>query len=356
MPRHSIFKLTYPWTKAPLLASAPMLNIAMPPLAVSVSSSGGLGFLAAGFDVSNLEHNLEEAANRVKQSEGAAPQFYAEKGILPIGVGFINWGADLNLSVAAIQKYTPCAVWFFGPKSQPDDLVPWAEQVRAVTSGKTQIWVQVNSVTEAISVARTLRPDVLVVQGSDAGGHGLARSASIVTLVPEVRDALREQQVGHIPILAAGGIADGRSVAASLALGASGAVMGTRFLASSEANIARGYQAEILRASDGGLSTVRSTVYDRVRGIKGWPARYDGRGVINESYTDAVERGMGDDENKRLYDEELKEGDSGWGPNGRLTTYGGTGIGLVNESLPAAVIVENVLLEAEGTITDLTAK
>lgn len=330
-----------------------MLNIAMPSLAVSVSSAGGLGFLAAGFDVSNLERHLEDVVCLVKKFEGAARQFYLDKGTLPIGVGFLNWGADRTLSVAAIQKYKPCAVWFFAPKTQPDDLVPWAQQVRAVTSGNTQIWVQVGSVTEAISVAHALNPDVLVVQGSDAGGHGLARSASVMTLVPEVRDALQEQRMNHISILAAGGIVDGRGMAASLALGASGVAMGTRFLASLEATIARGYQTEILRVSDGGLTTVRSTVYDKVRGIEGWPVQYDGRGVINESYTDAVENGLSDEENKRLYSEELKKGDSGWGPSGRLTTYGGTGVGLVKDTLPASTIVETVLSEAKETIMNI---
>lgn len=354
MSQASVLRSTYPWVKTPILASAPMLNIAMASLAVSVSSAGGIGFLAAGYDVSNLERNLEEATSLVtQQSSGPLRQSYTENGIIPIGVGFLNWGADLQRSVTAVQKYKPCAVWFFAPNNQPHDLIPWAEQVRAVTSDKTKIWVQVGTVTEAIEVADMVRPDVLIVQGSDAGGHGLVRSASIFTLVPEVRDALREREMDHIPILAAGGIVDGRGMAASLALGASGSVMGTRFLASEEANIARGYQGHVLRAFDGGVSTARSTVYDRIRGIRGWPCRYDGRGVINESYVDAMERGMSDEENKQLHDEELKKGDSGWGPNGRLTTYAGTGVGLVKEALPAAAIVENVLTEAKDTLGQL---
>ncbi|KAI9924148.1 hypothetical protein ASPWEDRAFT_170314 [Aspergillus wentii DTO 134E9] len=352
MSLKSILRSAYPWTKSPFIASAPMLNIAMPSLAVSVSSAGGLGFLAAGFDVSNLELNLEETARLVREQSGSPMhKFSDDLGILPVGVGFLIWGADLSLSVAAVEKYKPCAVWLFGPESQPDDLVSWVERVRTVTSGKTQIWVQVGSVAEATTVTKALDPDVLVVQGSDAGGHGLARSASVLTLVPEVRDALHHRR---IPILAAGGIVDGRGVAASLALGSEGVVMGTRFLASLEANIARGYQAEILRVSDGGISTVRSTVYDRVRGIGGWPTRYDGRGVINDSYVDAVERGLSDEENKRRYEEELTKGDSGWGPSGRLTTYAGTGVGLVKENLSAAAIIEGVLLEANKVIMEMS--
>ncbi|KAL4889278.1 2-nitropropane dioxygenase [Aspergillus ambiguus] len=344
MPR---LQALYPWTKSPLLASAPMLNIALPTLAVSVSAAGGLGFLAGGYDVSTLESNLQAAARLVDQQPPTSQlhQIYHDRGVLPIGVGFLNWGANLDRSLAAIEKYKPCAVWLFGPRTQPDDLVPWAERTRAVVPN-THIWVQVGTVAEALAVAHALRPDVLVVQGSDAGGHGLARSASVMTLLPEVRDALHARGMGQIPLLAAGGIADGRGLAASLALGSAGAVMGTRFLASPEANVAQGYRAEILRASDGGLSTVRSTVYDRVRGIAGWPVRYDGRGVINQSYVDAVEKGMSDEENRERYERELKKGDLGWGPTGRLTTYAGTGVGLVRETMSAAEIVEKSRQEA----------
>lgn len=350
MSFRSIFTTSYPWTKAPLVANAPMLNIAQPPLAHCVSEAGGLGFIAAGLDVSSLEDKLKTAQKLAEGSgETSIQQHYAKTRVLPVGVGFINWGADLETSIAAFEKYTPCAAWLFAPREIPGDLKPWVERVRAATSGKTQIWVQVGTVTEAVEVVRAFAPEVLVVQGADAGGHGLAQSASVVTLVPEVRDALTEQfGTGKGPVIvAAGGITDGRGVAASLALGASGAVMGTRFLASEEATVARGYQAEILRASDGGCSTVRSTVYDRVRGIRGWPERYNGRGVINQSYVDAVENGLSDEDNTRLYNEEIKKGDDGWGPEGRMTTYAGTGVGLVRETLPAGVIIDNARNEAE---------
>ncbi|KAF7596175.1 hypothetical protein BBP40_003074 [Aspergillus hancockii] len=261
----------------------------MPFLIVSVSSAGGLGFLAAGYDVSRLDYNLQEAVRTVEQSCTALQNQYRESGILPIGVGFLNWGADIKLS------------------------------------------------------------------GTDAGGHGLARSASVLTLVPEVCDALRERALSRIPILAAGGIVAGRGIAASLTLGSSGVVMGTRFLVSFEANIARGYQNEVLRASDGGISTVRSIVFDRVIGIAGWPDRYDGRGVINKSYTDAAEKGMRDEENKVLYVDELAMGDSGWGPNSRLTIYAGTGVGLVTETSSAAEIVDQSVQEAKDILQGLVA-
>ena len=178
------------------------------------------------------------------------------------------------------------------------------------------------------------------------------RAASILTLLPETHDALSAQGL-TTPLLAAGGICDGRTAAAALCLGATGCVMGTRFLAAHEAAVAAGYRAEILRADDGGVSTVRSTVYDRVRGIEGWPAEYDGRGVINASWRDAV-AGMTDEENRRLYEKEMEKGpQGGWGVQGRMTTYAGTGVGLVRGVKGAGEIVEEVREGAKEVLRDM---
>lgn len=323
-----------------------MLQIAQAPLAVSVSRAGGLGFLAGGFNLDNLLGNLEHAAKLVAEQQQLSQQ-QQHDGTLPIGVGFINWGADLSKALTAISTHTPAAVWFFGASNPADEnLAIWAREIRKVTNGRTKIWAQIGTVADALKLARRIEPDVLVLQGSDAGGHGMRRSASILALVPEVRDALAADGRGEIPVVAAGGIVDGRGVAAALCLGASGAVMGTRFLASTEASIATGYKQEILRATDGGVNTVRSTVYDRLRGIYEWPEEYDGRGLINASFLDA-ERGMSDEQNRLLYQEETKKGDEGWGPGGRMTTYAGTGVGLVKDVKSAGDIVRSVSQQAE---------
>lgn len=345
-----------PWinTSKPPLANAPMLNIATAPLAISVSAAGGIGFLAGGYDVTGLETHLHEATELITNLEGANParKFYKETGILPLGVGFLNWGADREAAVQILRANRVAAVWLFAPTEMPGELVSWVRDIRELdraTDSKTQIWVQIGTVHEASIALSTMHPDVLVVQGSDAGGHGLAQSASIITLLPEIHALLNETifDPGSRPhLLAAGGITTGRTLLAALTLGAAGAVMGTRFLASKEARISKGYRDEILRAADGGVSTVRSTVYDRVRGITGWPGRYNGRGVINRSYVDAAQGGMSDEENRRLYVAEMTKGDEGWGPEGRMTTYAGTGVGLVREVLTAREILEEVWSEA----------
>jgi nitronate monooxygenase len=235
-----------------------------------------------------------------------------------------------------------------------ESLVTWARKTREVTTGATKIWIQVGGVAEAVNVAEVCKPDVLVVQGIDAGGHGLNQGAGIVSLVPEVIDALQDLLgKGTIkevpPVIATGGISDGRGVAAAMALGAQGVCLGTRYLAAREAEIAPGYSNEVLNASDGGQTTIRSSVYDTLRGTTDWPKLYGGRGVINQSYHDAV-NGMELEENKRLYGEAVKMGDKGWGVQGRMTTYAGTAVGLVRREQSAEEITKEVRNETREVL------
>ncbi|KIV77910.1 hypothetical protein PV11_09682 [Exophiala sideris] len=340
----------YPWTNpdAPFVVAAPMMKITLGRLAVSVSANGGLGFLAGGFDLSPLAKDLAEAADFAK-SQGLQPH----DGILPIGVGFQNWGSDLQLALTAIKEHPVAAAWFFAPK-QLSDLVDWAKEIRAVSGGKTKIWIQIGTVAEALEVAKTSQPDVLVVQGADSGGHGLAQRASLLTLLPEVIDALGQEGI-NIPVVAAGGIVDGRGAAAALTLGAAGVALGTRFLACDEAVIAKGYQNQVLNVTDGGASTVGTTIYDVVRGIHGWPRAYNGRGIANRTYRDA-EQGKSEAENVEKYKEAMQQGDAGWGPEGRMTTYAGTGVGLVRQVMSAGDIVRSVQKEAIHTLQKSAAK
>ncbi|KAK2935115.1 Aldolase-type TIM barrel [Fusarium oxysporum f. sp. vasinfectum] len=327
----TVLRSDYPWTSTPLIASAPMAKVSKPPLAVAVSKAGGLGFIAAGYTSHKLDDSLGEAAKLLSEESDA----------LAIG----------ESGTSLLGKYRPCAVWLFAPPTGFHDLIPWIQQIREATSYATKIWVQIGSVADAILATELLQPSVLVVQGSDAGGHALARGASLISLVPEVHDKIREiqaqqQRVKHpIQLLAAGGISDGRGLAASVQLGAQGCVLGTRFLASPEALIADGYQREVLRASDGGCSTVRTTIYDKVRDIHGWPTCYDVRGLINQTYIDSV-NGLSEEDNQGLYLDELEKGSERYGPKGRITTYAGTGVGLIKEVMPARDIVLSVRREA----------
>jgi nitronate monooxygenase len=147
------------------------------------------------------------------------------------------------------------------------DLAPLAQRIKA--SGAALV-CQVQTLAlarEAVAAGA----DVLVAQGTEAGGHGQERTT--FTLVPEIADYL----AGAAPktvLVAAGGIADGRGLAAALMLGADGALVGSRFWASTEALVSESLQAAAIAAD--GDSTIRTTVVDIARRID-WPKPFTAR-------------------------------------------------------------------------------
>lgn len=346
----------YPWTTWPLVTCAPMRLISFPLLAVETSAAGGLGFIGAGSDLEQLDSFLSEAAELIK-AKPDLQRVRAQTGSLPIGFGFFNWAPakDLERVVDAVKQRSPAAVWMFGAHKN-EDYNALAERVRQASHGRTKIWIQVGTVADGIEVAIQAKPDVLVVQGTDAGGHGLEKGAGIITLLPELHDTLKAKALLHtIHLVAAGGIIEGRGLAAALLLGAEGVALGTRFLASEEATIADSYRREIVRASDGGSNTTRTKLYDQLRGTTLWPEMYNARAVVNQSYYDA-EAGMPLEENKRLYDVAMQEGDAGWGVQGRLTTYAGTGVGLVTRVMKAGDIVRQVRADAVQNLRSMRSR
>lgn len=341
-------KAQYPHLKAPVIVSAPMRVFAGPDLAVATSRAGGLGFIGPGVRPTDLEPKLEKARNLLKQAPVPQPPHSSS---LPIGVGFQLFDGDLEVAAAAVRKYKPAAAWLFVPADGQSDVDRWASRLRR-ESEHTQIWLQIGSVSEAVEAATSQHaPDVLVLQGIDAGGHGLKKGAGVISLLPEVSDRL--QQMGKdIPLIAAGGIADGRGVAAVLATGAAAAaVMGTRFLASREAEIKKGYQDDVLRVMDGGQTTVRTTLFDRLVGRDDWPEAYDGRAIVNASVRDA-DAGLDLATNKHQYQELLQSGANGWGDDGRLTAYVGSAVGLVNSIDSAEDIIEKARDQARATLRE----
>ncbi|KAJ5654379.1 hypothetical protein N7490_001382 [Penicillium lividum] len=338
----------YPWASSPFIISAPMRVMSGPTLAVAVSHAGGLGFIGPGIKTKDISVDLEEAS--VLLQTGVVSPIFNTLPLLPVGVGFQLWGDDLNDAVTAVEKYNPCAAWLYAPKDSAKEYDEWSRQIRQV-SPQTQIWIQIGTLGEAKQLLQiSQKPDVIVVQGAESGGHGRANDGmGIMSLFPEVADTVASSQ---IPLVAAGGIADGRGVAAALCLGASGVVMGTRFLAAEEARISRGYQNEVVRASDGGVNTTRTLLYNHLRGTFGWPAAYSPRTIINKSFMEYQE-GTSFDELKGLHDEALKAGDDGWGPDGRLATYAGASVGLIHNVASAEDIVREVQEDAVEKIQSL---
>lgn len=357
----------YPWVTSPFIVSAPMRVMSGPALAVSVSRAGGLGFIGPGAKTQDTMTDLQEATSLLKSPAPQTPSISSPtlpSTPLPVGVGFQLWSDDLDTAVRAIQQYQPCAAWLFAPQST-QELQAWIRRIRDAAP-KTQIWVQIGTVGEAREILQatssssstSTHPDVLVIQGAEAGGHGRATDGiGLMTLLPEVADLVSSlsSSTAKIPIFAAGGIADGRGASAALCLGASGVVMGTRFLASDEARISKGYQNEIVRANDGASCTTRTLLYNHLRGTFGWPAQYSPRGVTNLSWEE-YQAGKPFEELKRLHDEALGMGDEGWGPQGRLATYAGASVGLVKEVKGAGRIVEEIRREVAGRFGGLDSK
>ncbi|KAJ5182681.1 hypothetical protein N7492_000297 [Penicillium capsulatum] len=308
-----------PWAQSPLLIK-PMSGVAGSELAIAVTRAGGLGQIGFIDDPRVLEEELERyrlQLDSVKMED-----------ILPIGIGIIVIGASLSSTLPLLAKYKPAVV------------------IRGV-SPVTKVWIQIGSVGAALQAAQACRPDALVLQGSDAGGQGHARGSSIITLVPEVDDTLHAHDIDNIPLVAAGGIMDGRAAAAAFMLGASGVVMGTRFLGADEVDLPLEYRREILQAADGGESTARSRVFDEMWGPSAWPEIYDGRCLRNSCYDDLQSGRSMDEIRSRVYQKLFQKGASGnLDVKDVSSMWAGTGVGMVRKTQRAEAIVEEVRVGA----------
>lgn len=216
-------------------------------LAAAVSAAGGFGMIGGGYaDPQWLAREIEAA------------------GEARVGVGFITFALDTRPSTLQLAlDAQPAAIQLsFG------DPRPYADDIH---SAGALLFCQVQS-PEDVALAVEAGADVIIAQGQDAGGHGRPDRGTI-GLIPSVVD-----YVAPLPVIAAGGIADGRGLAAALMLGAGGVCMGTRFLASTKAISTQAEAAALLEARP--VQTVRSSIFDIVRG-PAWPSGHDGRVVRN---------------------------------------------------------------------------
>lgn len=326
-----------------------MRVMAGPHLALAVSRAGGLGFIGPGAKPEDTATDLVTTRTLLDGSNTFPPP-YQSGGKLPVGVGFQLWNGDLHHAAQAVKQHHPCAAWLFAP-GHGQTLDNWTAVLREAAPG-IHIWHQIGTLQESIEALNSAHPpDVLVVQGAEAGGHGRATdSMGLVALFPEIADKIRGSQIS---LIAAGGIADGRGVAAALALGADGVAMGTRFLASTEARISKGYQDEIVRASDAAKTTTRTQLYNHLRGTMGWPEQWSPRGIVNKSWHEH-QAGVVFEELRTRHDEAAKSGDEGWGPEGRLATYAGAAIGLVHCVEDAGVLVHRLQDDAKTILKGLS--
>ena len=179
--------------------------------------------------------------------------------------------------------------------------------------------------------------DILVAQGTEAGGHGASRST--IDIVPAVVDLA----AGRVPVAAAGGIGDGRGLAAMMMLGAAGILLGTRFYASQEADGADEAKQRICAATGG--STVRSIIFDLSRDNV-WPAPFNGRCLVNDHARCWAGRELELLQNVKTVAAEYAAAKAA-GNFDIAAVIAGEAVGLIHDIPPAAEIVGRIVAEAD---------
>ncbi|KAG5928257.1 hypothetical protein E4U42_000977 [Claviceps africana] len=355
MPPASLQKW-FPWTKAPLICNGPMLNVVTPKLATEVTKAGGLGFLASVFDANPSSAHLDKLAAELAESQSLLGRDKpgAGSGLINVGVSFITGHESIarfrETALPVLTTLRPAALWLFAPD---ETLKPHGAIIRAVKAldPAPRVFVQVGNVAAAREAVLD-GADVLVCQGIDAGGHQFRRGMGVVSFVPEVRSLLADEFADRdVAVLGAGGIADERGVAAAMVLGAGGVVMGTRFTVAEESCYPEFRKQLVLSTVDGGSSTLKSPVHDQVNNNRLWGAPYDGRAIMS-SIHERFLAGTTVQDLQRI----LKEDYSGEEAVKLVSTWAGTGVGLVRQVRPAGEIVTEVREGAKQRIRTLAGK
>ena len=299
------------------ILSAPMDVIAGARLTAAVSAAGGFGILGGGY---GDEAWLKRETARLADASD------------PFGIGFITWSLAKQPALLDIAlEARPRAIMLsFG------DPAPFAPRIKS--SGALLI-CQVQT-EDMARQALDAGADILIAQGTEAGGHGASRTT--LDIVPAVVDLA----AGRVPVAAAGGIGDGRGLAAMLMLGASGVLLGTRFYASQECDGPEEAKRRICAASSG--NSVRGIIFDLSRNNV-WPAPFTGRCLIN----DHARRWMGREvelmQNVRTVAADYAAARAA-GDFDVAAVIAGEAVGLIHDIPPAAEIVDRIVTEAEQTL------
>jgi nitronate monooxygenase len=305
------------------ILQAPIGSASCPALAAAVSNAGGLGMLALTWK------SIDSARLAIRKTKQLTNK--------PFGVNLVlAWDQRERLEVC-LEEHVPVLSFSWG------DPTPYTVIAR---NAGAKVMITVASAAAA-KQAVELGADAVVAQGWEAGGHVLGEVATMV-LVPCVVDA-----VSPVPVVATGGVADGRGVAAALALGAAGVSVGTAFLASEEANTHASYRNAVLNAGE--TSTVYTNLFNG-----GWDAPH--RVIQNSTFERWLQAGSPppgarpeegkiiarheDGSPVHLYDDVIPcTGMSGDLED--LALYAGQSVGLVHEVRPAGVIVRGL---ADGAV------
>lgn len=296
------------------IISAPMAFAAGGALAAAVSHAGGLGLIGGGYG----------------DAEWIDEQFEAARGER-VGIGFITWSVAQKPSVvsAALERKPAAVMLSFG------DPMTFAADVHA--SGAALI-CQCQNLAH-VRAAVEAEANIVVAQGTEAGGHGADRGT--FTLVSEVADMLARTSPDTM-LVAAGGVADGRGLAAALALGADGVLIGTRLCAAQESLVKPLHKRAIVESD--GDATLRTHVPDIVRELP-WPQEFTARiqrnGFVKRWHGHESELAQLAAVEGPRYLQAFADGD----PENTAVWFG-EAAGLIDTIEPAATIIERMVTDA----------
>lgn len=300
------------------IIQAPMGAYTTPELIAAVTDAGGFGVLAAAYLSAEQQR---ETVERIRNLTNA-----------PFGINHLlalvtedRFETTLDARPRVVSTSWPLA---------DQDLRPYFDRAHAAGA---LVMHMVQTVSQAVQAAEA-GADIIVAQGVDGGSH--VGSIGTLVLVPKVARA-----VAPVPVVAAGGIANGSTLAAALALGADGISMGTRFLATEESAAPDGYKQAIV-ASDGD-DTILTEIPDTVDGVL-WPG-----GVPRVRRNRVVERWLGREGEARRQRRSILEGTLASRERDDSAEYWlkmGQGAGLVDAILPAGEVVTKAIAEAEDVI------
>ncbi len=301
----------------------PILNGPMTPqaggaLAGAVSEAGAFGML--GFDE---DEPIESLRAQVALARGAGRSF---------GIGLVIWVLEKRpeLLALAIESKPKLVSISFG---DPAAYVERFHQAGILVASQVQskAWAE---------VAQRAGVDLIVAQGGEAGGH----TGSVATL-PLLQVVLES---GQLPVIAAGGIATGRGLAAVLAAGAVGGWIGTPFLVADESRTTAGARRRVLESDE--TQTLLTSVFDRVQ-HKPWPREFRGRVLRNQFVDEWNER-----EDAMMTDPSAEQefrAAKAAGDYAIANVYAGQSVGLVHRATGAAEIVRRIADEAETRLREL---
>ncbi len=314
--------LTASWGLRYPIIGAPMAYVGRGRLARAVTQAGGLGMFGIGSSES-VEFLMQEAAI-ARGSDGGC-----------FGIGMHAWAIEKrpDLLDAAIEARPFLISISFGSPA------PYVERLH---QRGILLATQVNTRAEAIQ-AEQAGVDLIVAQGTEAGGH-VTGQVSTLPLLQTVLDAVR------IPVVAAGGIASPRGVAAALAAGAEGVWVGTALLASPECANTDQARTRITQARE--TDTILTRAFDVAQGLA-WPPQYPGRALRNR-FTDRWHTRI--DELPQASEARQQLAEAVASKNYDLAyIYAGQAVGLVTQQQPAAEVIQQLGDGAEHLLRDRSA-